>query len=172
MSPRKRSFFERLTGVVRFDDEDEVQEEKTGQAYQQQPEEQFSSTEQENQLNNDYWEETPQEKEEAELTIDMYETASSLILKTLVAGVIPDELDITITREMVTIRGERADREAVSSGNYYYQELFWGSFSRTINLPKEIDVEEAEAIEKHGLLEIRLPKINKDREAKVKVRTG
>ena len=50
--------------------------------------------------------------------------------------------------------------------------MYWGSFSRTIALPAEIDVDEAEAIEKHGLLILKLPKLDKRKKSKLKVKTG
>ena len=64
----------------------------------------------------------------------------------------------------------RSDEREVEDENYFQRELYWGSFSRTILLPEEVDVERAEATEKHGILMIRLPKINKKRETKLKVR--
>jgi HSP20 family protein len=79
-------------------------------------------------------------------------------------------LDIAITRDMVTIKGKRVEQKDVQEDNYVYQELYWGAFARTIVLPAEVDVDMAEASEKHGLLTIRLPKLNKDRQTKLKVK--
>ena len=81
-------------------------------------------------------------------------------------------MDIAITRDMVTIRGHREEAHEVSEEDYYSRELYWGSFSRNILLPQEIDVEGAEATEKHGLLTLRLPKLDKHRETKLKVKIG
>jgi HSP20 family protein len=92
------------------------------------------------------------------------------VIRALVAGVKPEDLDVAITRDMVTIKGKRVEEKNVSEDGYVYQELYWGSFERTIVLPAEIDVDGAEAGEKHGLLTIKLPKINKDRQTKLKVR--
>ena len=86
------------------------------------------------------------------------------------AGVQPQTIDISLTREMLTVSGVRSDEREVEDDNYFQRELYWGSFSRTILLPEEIDVDRAEASEKHGILMIRLPKINKKRETKLKVR--
>jgi HSP20 family protein len=107
---------------------------------------------------------------EGELAVDVYQTPDSIVIKALVAGVQPQTIDISLTREMLTISGVRADEREVEEENYYQRELYWGSFSRTILLPEEVDVERAEASEKHGILMIRLPKINKKRETKLKVR--
>ena len=90
----------------------------------------------------------------------------------MVAGVKPDDLDVAITRDKVTIRGKRSEDRTVSSEDYYHRELYWGSFSRTIVLPEEIDVDEAEAVEKYGLLILRLPKLDKHRQTKLRVKAS
>lgn len=107
---------------------------------------------------------------EGELAVDVYQTPDHIVLKALVAGVQPQTIDISLTREMLTISGVRSDEREVEEDNYFQRELYWGSFSRTILLPEEVDVDAAEASEKHGVLMIRLPKINKRRETKLKVR--
>lgn len=107
---------------------------------------------------------------EGELAVDVYQTPDHIVVKALIAGVQPQTIDISLTREMVTISGVRSDEREVEEDNYFQRELYWGSFSRTILLPEEVDVDAAEASEKHGVLMIRLPKINKRRETKLKVR--
>ena len=107
---------------------------------------------------------------EGELAVDVYQTADHIVIKALVAGVQPQTIDISLTREMLTISGVRSDEREVEEDGYFQRELYWGSFSRTILLPEEVDVDAAEASEKHGVLMIRLPKINKRRETKLKVR--
>jgi HSP20 family molecular chaperone IbpA len=112
----------------------------------------------------------PQQEGEAQLTVDVYQTPNEIVIKALVAGVRPDDIDIAITRDMVTLRGRRVEQKDIEDDNYVYRELYWGAFSRTVVLPAEVDVDMAEAEQKHGLLTIRLPKINKDRQTKLKVR--
>jgi HSP20 family protein len=73
---------------------------------------------------------------------------------------------------MVTIKGSREAARTVADEDYFQHELYWGSFARTILLPAEIETEEAEASERNGLLTIRLPKIDKDKSTKLKVKTG
>ena len=90
----------------------------------------------------------------------------------MVAGVKPEDLDISITRDMVTIRGKRMESYEANENDFFHKELYWGSFSRTIVLPAEIEIEEAEASEKHGLLTLVLPKIDKNRQSKLKIRTS
>lgn len=110
--------------------------------------------------------------EEGQLAIDVYQTPDDIIVKTMVAGVRPEDLDISITRDMVTIKGSREEAQEVSDDGYFHRELYWGTFSRSIVLPEEVDVENAEATERHGLLIIRLPKIDKHRETKLKVKSN
>lgn len=88
----------------------------------------------------------------------------------MVAGVRPEDLDISITRDMVTIKGTRLEEQEITKDNYYHQELYWGSFSRTIMLPAEIDIEESNATEKYGLLILTLPKIDKERRTQLRVK--
>ena len=111
------------------------------------------------------------EEPAGELAVDIYQTPDAIVVKALVAGVQPQTIDISLTREMLTISGTRQDEREVDEDHYYQRELYWGSFSRTILLPEEVDVDLAEASERHGILMIRLPKINKKRQAKLKVRT-
>lgn len=111
-----------------------------------------------------------EEPEEGQLTVDVYQTPTEIVIKSMVSGVKPEDLDISITRDMVTIKGKRETERFVKDEDYFHQELYWGSFSRTIMLPAEVDVEESEAIEKHGLLILRLPKIDKNRQTRLRVK--
>lgn len=113
----------------------------------------------------------PEDPQEGELPVDMYQTGDAVIIRALVAGVSPDDLDIAITRDMVTIKGIREEHQEAPDDDYYHRELFWGSFSRHLLLPEEVLIDEAEAQEKHGMLEIRLPKVDKDRSARLKVKS-
>ena len=147
MAKEKRSFFERLTGTVSLPLEIEDSEE---------------FIEKDNWIND-----TP---EEGELSIDVYQNQNEIIIKTMVAGVRPEDLDVSISRDMVTLKGKRENERMVADDDYFHRELYWGTFSRTIVLPQEIDVDAAEAIEKHGLLIIKLPKLDKNRSTRLKVR--
>jgi HSP20 family protein len=111
------------------------------------------------------------EEPAGELAVDVYQTPDAMVVKALVAGVHPASIDISLTREMLTISGTRQDEREVDEEHYYQRELYWGSFSRTILLPEEVDVDLAEASERHGILMIRLPKINKKKQTKLKVRS-
>jgi HSP20 family molecular chaperone IbpA len=111
------------------------------------------------------------EQEALELQVDVYQTPDDIVLRTMIAGVKPHNIDISLTRDMITISGSREDVKEVTEDDYFYRELAWGSFTRTIMLPAEVEVDEADAQEKHGVLTVRLPKINKERQAKIKVKS-
>src|SRR5581483_4345259 len=117
-------------------------------------------------------EEAPEAEADGELAVDVYQTPTHIIIKAMIAGVRPEDLDVSITRDMVTIRGKRERHTEGTAGDFFFQELYWGSFSRTITLPQEVEIEDAEATEKHGLLIIKLPKVDKGRQAKLKVKSN
>ena len=106
---------------------------------------------------------------DGQLTIDVHQTPAHIIVESTIAGVKPENLDIEITAESVTIRGSREHEEEINDGDYIYQECFWGRFSRSIILPQEIDPDKAEASLKNGVLKIKLPKVNKEKSKKLKV---
>ncbi len=110
------------------------------------------------------------DEEEGELTVDIYNKGDSIVIQSTVAGVRPEHLDVAITDDMVTIRGRRERAEQVKEDNYYYKELFWGTFSRQVILPEEIEQEEAEAHLQHGLLTVKLPKKRHGVTQKLKVK--
>ncbi len=112
------------------------------------------------------------ESGEGQLTIDVYQTENDIIIKSTIAGVQPEDLDVEITKDMVTIRGRRERDEEILQENYYYQECYWGGFSRSVILPADIDADNAEATLKNGILTMRLPKLEKTKTKKVRVRTA
>ena len=114
---------------------------------------------------------TSNEDTDGELALDVYQTNSEIIVQTFVAGVKPEDLEINITRDMLTLRGKRVESKTTKEDDYFSKELYWGSFSRTISLPQEVEPEEAEAIERHGLLTIRLPKIDRNKKNHLKVKS-
>ena len=154
MAREKRSLFEWLTGGAgadgdySFDDLDQG-----GASYAQKPARGARSL-------------------PVELAVDVHQTPTHIIIKAMIAGVHPEDLDIAITRDMVTLRGKRERHTEGTAGDFFFQELYWGSFARTVVLPQEVDIEGAEAHEKHGLLTIRLPKLDRSRQAKLKVKSN
>ncbi len=107
-----------------------------------------------------------------QLPVDVHQTPNEIIIRAFVAGVRPDELNISIGRDLVEIEGSRMERDQVSGPDYFTRELFWGSFSRVITLPEEVDVDTSTASAKDGLLTLMLPKLDKKRQTKLKVKAG
>lgn len=158
MTKDSRSFFEKLTGSVRLDkDEEELPPDPS-------PTLAKSSTKLQQASN---WIET---NEEGELTVDVFQNPDEIIIQSTVAGVKPDDLDVSITQDMVTIKGKRQRIHEVSEKDFFYKELYWGSFSRSILLPQEVDADAAQATLKNGLITIRLPKLDKQKIQRLKVK--
>ena len=109
---------------------------------------------------------------EGQLPVDVHQTANDIIIRAFVAGVRPDELNISISRDMVEVSGSRMERDQIVGQDYFTRELFWGSFSRTIMLPQEVDVDSSSASAKDGLLTIILPKLDKAKQTKLRVKAG
>lgn len=152
MPKDRRSFFERLTGSISLGNEDDNFNYGTPAVIK------------------DDW---PEETElDGELAVDVFEKPTEIIVQAMVAGVKPEDLDVNVTREMVTIKGKRESLREINADNYFQKELYWGSFSRTILLPVEVEAEEADASEKNGLLTIRIPKIDRGRASKLKVKSS
>ncbi len=174
---KKKSFFERLTGSMRVND-DEIfdnvdrshpEEPANISTKSQAPYERTLKVKEEDPFSHTYEEE--EEEEDGELPIDVYQTDSEIIIQSFTAGVRPDDLQISITRDSVTIKGQRQSSQNIDDDEYYLRELYWGSFSRTVELPAEVEPEEAEAVEKHGLIIIKLPKIDKQKRASIRVKS-
>lgn len=108
---------------------------------------------------------------EGQLTIDVYQTPNDIIIKSTIAGVEPDNIDINITNDMITIKGNRQKDENVQENDYYYQECYWGSFSRSVILPVDVESDNASASMKNGILTIRIPKAEKIKVKKIKIAT-
>lgn len=96
--------------------------------------------------------------EEGELSVDVYQTEKELIVKTAVAGVKKEDLNISLDNDMLTIRGNKKTDETIEEGNYFHQECYWGKFSRSLILPVEVDKNKVKAELKNGVLTIILPK--------------
>lgn len=107
---------------------------------------------------------------EGALNIDMYQTKDNVIIKSTIAGVRPDDIDITVANDMVTVKGTRTREEKVADDDYFYQECYWGSFSRSVIVPVDIDSEQIEADLKDGILTVIIPKAAKAKTKKVKVK--
>jgi len=160
MENKKRSFFERLTGSMSIEEESEPKKDYLVKG---------TKSEKGDKKNGSNWIE--EENEEAELSIDVFQTPTDIVIQTMVAGVKPEDLELSISRDMITIRGEREESRTIDEDNYFTKELYWGKFSRTISLPVEVEPEEVEATEKHGLVTIKIKKVDKEKKNTVRVKS-
>lgn len=108
--------------------------------------------------------------EEGQLSIDIYETEKNIVIKSTIAGVKPNDLDISIDNDMLTIRGQRHDEAGEEGRDYLYQECYWGSFSRSVILPVEVDAKKIDAALENGVLTIILKKSKKTKRVGVKIK--
>jgi HSP20 family protein len=108
------------------------------------------------------------EEEEGQLAVDVQETDSQIIIRSAIAGVNPDDLDISVHNDLLTVRGRRQSEEERQEGRWLVRECHWGSFSRSLILPSEVDVEGIAAELKNGVLTVKLPKVKRERKIKVK----
>lgn len=95
---------------------------------------------------------------EGQLCCDIYQTKDAIVIKSTMAGVDPKDLDISISNDLLTIRGSREFAENISEPDFYCRECYWGSFSRSIVLPQQVDQTKARSTLKNGILTIVLPK--------------
>lgn len=155
---KKRSFFERLTGSIAMKDEEEDIKKYSKELNKN-----------DGKSGGGGWIE--EEQEEAELAVDVYQTLEEIIVQTMVAGVNPEDLELVVGRNLLTIRGKREENRTIDESDYFTKELYWGKFSRTISLPAEVETEEVEAIERHGLLTIKMQKVDKEKKNTIKVKS-
>jgi HSP20 family protein len=151
----KRSFFERLTGSVKIDEQHNPVHIK--------PHNMGGSSTPAVTAQSDT-------EEEAQLTVDVWQTPNEIVVQSIVAGVKPEDLDVSISQDSIVLSGRRERSREVAGSDYFYQELYWGSFSRSVLLPQEIDPDESEATIKNGLVTIRLPKLDKTKIQKLKIK--
>jgi len=164
MPKHSQTFFERLTGNSPLnEDEEDISPKKSVEVRGEEPSGKDPSRSEASWLEDD---------EGGQLTVDMFQTPTEIVIEAMLAGVKQEDLDISLMQDMVTIKGSRKKTKKVENENYYYSELYWGSFSRSILLPQEVDTDKADATLKHGLLTIKLPKKDKGKTQKLEIKTG
>src|SRR5574343_662071 len=176
---KKRSFFERLTGGITLSDRDEKEESSSSGIVEMPTKSTVQSTPMVAKLTplNSEQPKQPEpqkileeEEEIANLSVDVLEGSTDIIVNAFVAGVNPDDIQITVTRNSVSIRGSRKDANR-DGFEPIDQELFWGKFERDVMLSVDLEPDRAEATQKQGLLTIKVPKIDRDRRNNLKVKT-
>jgi HSP20 family protein len=111
-----------------------------------------------------------EEELEGQLAVDMFQTKDSIVLKSTIAGVRPENIDVSVNENILTITGERVQEEEVKEKDYYMQECYWGEFSRSVEIPADFDPEGISAEIKDGILTVIVPKTEKSKPKKIQVK--
>jgi HSP20 family protein len=157
-----KKMFKRLSGLNKNVSEDNIENDELV-AYEEDLEPIDHNEEEEKDWDDD-------EFEEGQLSIDVYQTPKAIVVKSTIAGVKPDAIDISINNDMLTIRGQRQQAQEVRESDYLFRECYWGSFSRSIILPVEIQADKIDAELENGVLTVTLPKAKQSKQISIKVR--
>ncbi len=174
MEEEKKSFFEKITGTKSVNQETSqsqpiltsIPHDTPKPQEEMQPASHKIEIEQEDTKDKKDW---ITDDAEGQLVLDVYQTDNEIVVKSTLAGVKPEDIDISITNDMLTIKGVREKDEEVKDENYYYQECYWGVFSRSVILPSEVEEDKIKASLKNGILTIRMPKAEKIKTKKISV---
>jgi len=178
---KKSSFFEKLTGTSRTESKENKKSSKKKPIIKEETDKMKNIKPIKKNIPDKVEEKAPlqkktEEKEdwltesEGQLTIDVYQTPNEIVIKSTIAGVKPEDIDISMTNDMITIKGNRKKDEEAKEEDYYYQECYWGPFSRSVILPIDVEVDSAQAGMKNGILTIKLPKIEKIKTKKISIK--
>ena len=102
--------------------------------------------------------------------VDMYEVEGAIKLDIPLPGVKPEEMELTISGKTMTVKGERRAKEEVKDENYYRHEMHYGSFTRSVTLPENTDVDKAEATFEHGVLTVKFPMMATQQPKKIEIK--
>ena len=94
----------------------------------------------------------------AHLAINMYETKNEVVVKAGLPGVKPDEFEVTITGNTLTISGESKDENEIKEKDYMRRERQFSSFTRSVTLPDGLKADQADALFENGVLTLKVPK--------------
>lgn len=113
---------------------------------------------------------TPLKKEVGQLSLDIYYTDKEIVILAPIAGVSKENITLTLTEDVLVIKGTRELMETVPEENYYTKECFWGDFARSIVLPLEADSKNITASFEKNVLEIRIPKTEREQTKVIKIK--
>ncbi len=105
-----------------------------------------------------------------QIPVDMYQTANDIVVKASVPGLKPEEVDISITGDTLTIKGEHKEEKETKERDYFYREHRYGAFSRSLTIPVPVKADKAEATFENGVLTITLPKAEEVKPKQIKVK--
>jgi HSP20 family protein len=169
-----RKIFKKISGLDKKDEaveevEDFEEDEDIVEEDEDYEDEDTVSEDDEEETGDEEW--IADEYEEGQLSIDVYQTAKEIVVKSTIAGVKPEDIDISINNDMLTIRGKRQMDKKISEESYLYRECYWGSFSRSIILPVEVEAEKIDASLENGVLTVTLPKSKVSKQISIKVKS-
>ncbi|PLX26998.1 hypothetical protein C0583_05410 [Candidatus Parcubacteria bacterium] len=165
-----KNLLKKFSGVNKKTEEyeEELEDEELEDEYEE--EEEAEEEEEEEEVSEEEEEWMPDEYEEGQLSIDVYQTDKDIVVQSTIAGVKPEDIDISINNDMLTIRGKRSMEKEIEEDNYLYRECYWGSFSRSIILPVEVQAEKIDAELENGVLTVKLPKSKVSKQISIKVK--
>ena len=150
------SFFKKLKNDIDFNDEDEIKEvekEKNKKPEKKKMEKKEAPIQKLKKESQD-WIET-----DGQLAVDVYQTKAFFVVQAPVAGIKSEDLNISVENDFLIIKGTREKTEEIQQKDYFYQECYWGSFSRKVSLPEDLDSSKIKASLKKGILTVKIPKI-------------
>jgi len=104
------------------------------------------------------------------LAVDVYETKDNVVVKATLPGIKPEEVDLQITGNTLTIRGETKEETESKEGNYIRRERRFGQFSRSVELPSGLQTDKAEASFDQGVLTLQIPKSEQGKPKNIKIK--
>ena len=102
-------------------------------------------------------------------SMDIFEREGEIVIRADLPGIDKDQIDLSITKDTLTLKAEAKKEEEIRSENYYMQERSYGTYIRTVQLPQDIDSAKAKASFNNGMLEMIFPKKEEARTAEIKV---
>jgi HSP20 family protein len=106
----------------------------------------------------------------AGMALDVYETKEQVVVKAALPGIKPEETEVTITGDTLTIRGESKEEKEIKEENYIRKERHFGSFARSVTLPAGLEADKAEATFEDGVLTLKIPKSEQAKPKSIKVK--
>jgi HSP20 family protein len=107
----------------------------------------------------------------ASLAIDMYETKDDVVVKAALPGIKPEQVEVTITGNTLTISGESKEESEVKERDYIRKEHRYGSFARSVTLPSGLKADKAEATFENGVLTLKVPKAEEVKPKSIKIKS-
>ena len=165
--PNKNVFSQRVQGISQ-----ETPDADNFFATQENVSPQNQPTQAQAQTDSDWFSEEDTEAYDGQLAVDVYQDNKNIYIKTSIAGIKPDDLEVHLNNDMLTIRGKRELDEEISDEQFFIRECYWGGFSRSIILPVDVKQDQVDASIENGILTVSLPKSKRPRNTRIKVTEG